>query len=400
MTTKGRRGHNEGSVFYRAEKNSWRALVTVDGRRLSHNGKTRQECQQWLKETIKQIDNGLTYNASQIKVSDFLEDWLTSIKSSIKPGSYYQYDMTIHTHILPYIGMIFLKELRLDQIQKLYNKKLETGTGKSTIDIMHRVLHQAFKHAVVLRIIPYNPTDGVIVPKQKRKEMKFYNETQVSQLLMAVKETRNEALYQMEISSGMRESELLGLKWSDVDWKNRTISISRQLVHNHTNSKSKDEYFGSLKTDSSNRTISLGDYTVEKLRDHMKIQDIERKESTKRGKWIEHDLIFPSKYGTPMNQGNLLLSFRNITRHAGLPEIRFHDLRHTAATLMLNHGVPVIVVSKRLGHSSVSITLDVYGHLIPSAQEGVGNLMDDLITPIELPTNSFCAPFKIVEKQN
>jgi integrase len=391
-----RRGHNEGSVFYREDKKSWRALVTIDGRRLSHNGKTRQECQTWLRDTLKQVDNGMSYNASQVKVSEFLEEYLKSIKSNVKPFTLYQYDMTIHTHALPYIGKFVMKDLRADHIQKLYDKEIEKGTGKSTVEIMHRILHKAFKHAVVLRIIPYNPTEGVIVPKPEDKEMKFYDETQSNQLLLATKGTRYEALYQLELSTGMRISEIVALKWTDLDWRTKTISIARQLVHNP---QEKNQYFGSLKTPSANRTISLGDYTIQKLHDHLDLQNKERKMALEKNKWTEYDLIFPSLKGNPMNQIVLLRSFQNTIRRAGLPKIRFHDLRHTAASLMLNHGVPVLIVSKRLGHAKVSITLDTYGHLIPQMQEGVGQLMDDLITPIELRADAFCAPFEIAEKE-
>jgi integrase len=395
MVTK-RRGHNEGSVFYREDKNSWRALITIDGRRLSHNGKTRQECQTWLKETLKQVDNGMSYNAAQTKVIDFLEEWLVSIKSKVKPHTLYQYDMTIHKHALPYIGKFAMKDLRADHIQKLYDKEIEIGTGKHTVEIMHRILHKAFKHALILRIIPYNPTEGVLVPKPEEKEMKFYDEIQANQFLLAVKGTRNEVLYHLVLSTGMRESEVLALKWSDLDWKNKTISIKRQLVQAPSEKKG---YFGSLKTSSANRTISLGDHTIQKLREHLNAQTRERKKGLTKGRWTDYDMIFPSLVGTPMHQINMYESFKRAIRQSGLPIIRFHDLRHTAASLMLNHGVPVLIVSKRLGHAKVSITLDTYGHLIPQMQEGVGQLMDDLISPIELSSDAFCAPFEIIEKE-
>ena len=148
------------------------------------------------------------------------------------------------------------------------------------------------------------------------------------------------------------------------------------------NSK-EDDYYASVKSIAGMRTLTLGTQTMQKMRDQLNFQNKERK-ALPRGQWIENDLIFPSLIGTPMNQSNLYKSFKGIIRKAGLPDIRFHDLRHTAASLMLNHGTPVIVVSKRLGHAKVSITLDVYGHLIPQMQDEVAQLIDDLITPIEL----------------
>ncbi len=390
-----KRGNNEGSIFFYSRKKLWRAMVTIDGHRLGHYGKTRQECANWLKETLAQIDKGLTYDASQIKVGEFLEDWLVSIKSNIKPTTCYNYNLAVHKHIIPALGKLLMKDLRPDIVQRFYDKKLKNGTSKFSLQSTHRVLHKALSHAVVLGMISRNPTEGVVVPRPENKEMKFYNEIQSNQLLMAVKGTRNEALFHLVLSTGMRQSELVALKWSDLDWRNKTISISRQLMRN---SKSEEEYFSTLKTQAGYRTISLGDHTIKKLRDHLNLQNEERK-NPPREEWIENDLIFPSIVGTPMNQSNLYKSFKSIIKEAGLPEIRFHDLRHTAASIMLNHGVPVIVVSKRLGHAKVSITMDIYGHLIPEMQSGIGQLMDDLIAPIELQTIPSSTTFEFVEKE-
>jgi integrase len=392
MTTK-RRGHNEGSIYFQLEKNSWRAMVTVDGHRLSHSAKTRQECQAWLKEMSKKVDNGLTYKATKITVNEYLEDWLISTKNNLRFTSHNQYKMTIHVHVLPYLGKVLLTDLRVDLIQKFYNKKIESGTGIPTISMINNILHRAFKQAVVLRIINYNPTDGVIIPRStQNKEMKFLDESQSNYLLSIVKGTRFDALYQLELSTGLRESELLGLRWSDIDWRNKTISISRQLVHDP---RLQPELFGPLKTSSAYRTIYLGDQTIEKLHEHFNAQGEERRIAEKKNKWTDFDLIFPSLVGTPMRQVNLYNNFKRILRSSGLPDIRFHDLRHTAATLMLNHNIPVIVVSKRLGHARVTITLNVYAHLIPESQKNVGQLMDDLISPIEVDSKLFCTPFEI-----
>ena len=128
--------------------------------------------------------------------------------------------------------------------------------------------------------------------------------------------------------------------------------------------------------------ITLGSNTIQKLREHQRLNQEERIEAGIR--WQENNLIFPSTVGTPMEQRNLHRDFKSIIKKAGLPDIRFHDLRHTAASIMLNHGVPVIVVSRRLGHSKPSITLDIYGHLIPGMQAGIAEQIDELITPVEI----------------
>ena len=148
------------------------------------------------------------------------------------------------------------------------------------------------------------------------------------------------------------------------------------------------DYYSSLKTKSGLRTISLGMNTIQKLREHHQIQ-INTKEKMD-DLWIENYLIFPSNVGTPMNQRNLIRKFKKILRESGLREIRFHDLRHTAASLMLNHGISPIIVAKRLGHSKVSITLDTYGHLLPGMQQETANFIDDLVTPIEEKLHTNC----------
>lgn len=379
-----KRGNKEGTVFYDSTKESWRAQVTLDGHRLSHNSKTRQEAQEWLKETIAQIDTGLTFDGARTKLCDFLEDWLISTKPGLKPNTWYQYNMTAHNHILPTLGKIPLMDLRAEHIQKLYDKKLKEGTGARTVQFMHQTLHKALDHALRLGIIPRNPTAATFRPKDETKEMKIYDESQVSQLLMAVQGTRVEALYQLVLATGMRQSEVLALKWSDLDWKNQTITVRRQLVRLP---KSKDEYFSTVKTNAGKRTITLGNATIESLRNHVNIQD-EEKRNPQREKWDENDLIFPSITGTPMNQSNLYHHFKALIAEIGLPDIRFHDLRHTAASLMLNHGIAPMVVSKRLGHAKVSITLDTYGHLIPELHGDVAQMIDDFISPVRIPLSS------------
>jgi hypothetical protein len=203
-----------------------------------------------------------------------------------------------------------------------------------------------------------------------------YPGIQVSHMLISAMGDRNEALYHLPATTGMRQSERLGLRWSDLDWEGCSLQIQRQLKL--TNSA--HYYYEPPKTKAGRRTVVLGKKTIEKLREHHERQQLERIQAGQ--KWVEKDLIFPSSIGTPMDQANLLKEFKQLIKAAGLPEIRFHDLRHSAASLMLNHGIPVIVVSRRLGHSKPSVTLDVYGHLMPGMQNEAADLMDELGTPV------------------
>ena len=179
----------------------------------------------------------------------------------------------------------------------------------------------------------------------------------------------------------MHESELLALKWTDLDWIRKYLKVERQLQRPAGNGV----VFIPPKTGNGKRSVALGEMTVEVLHAHYERQQIERLAAGET--WVEYGLIFTTSNGTPIHQRNLQRDFKSLIKKAGLPPIRFHDLRHTAASLMLNHDIPVIVVSRRLGHARTSITLDVFGHLLPSMQAEAAELIDGLVTPTEVKLN-------------
>jgi len=174
----------------------------------------------------------------------------------------------------------------------------------------------------------------------------------------------------------MRQAELLGLKWADLSWTKGFLHVRRQLQR----IPGEGRIFSEPKTRSGRRTIKLGETTLQILREHHARQQVAV--SLAGDRWIDENLIFCSSIGTPLDQSNITKEFKAILGQSGLPIIRFHDLRHTAASLMLNRGIPVIVVSKMLGHSKPSVTLDVYGHLYSNMQDEAVRVMEDLVTPI------------------
>jgi integrase len=195
-------------------------------------------------------------------------------------------------------------------------------------------------------------------------------------MLVAARDTRLESILHLAVTTGMRQMELLGLKWTDLDWTKQTIKVERQLVRPEENVAQ----FAAPKTKYGRRTISLGSRSTEILRGYYERQNAERIKAGVR--WTEHGLIFTNAEGGPLDPRNLLRDFKRLLKNAGLPSIRFHDLRHTAASLMLNHNIPVLFVSRMLGHARPSITLDVYGHQTPSMQAGFAERIDELVTPI------------------
>ncbi|MCP4142228.1 MAG: site-specific integrase [Chloroflexi bacterium] len=299
----------------------------------------------------------------------------------MRPKTWHQYSQIARDHILPGLGKRKLVDLDPDLIQTLYDKLLMAGIGVRTVRLTHSVLRRCLNQAVKLGVIQSNPTTAASPPKAEHKEMKFFDEAQAQLLIITAmaKEDRYTALYQLALTTGMRQGELLGLQWKDINWDRKTLHIQRQLARVPGGRLN----FAQLKTRSSIRTISLGNTTILVLKEHRKNQLQESEKVSAR--WQDNDLIFPTSTGSPTNPSNLYYrSFKQLLKDAGLPQIRFHDLRHTAASLMLNHGVPILIVSKRLGHAQPSITLDVYGHIMPNMQEEAASIMDDIITPVTI----------------
>lgn len=369
------RGKNEGSIF-RRKNGSWRAQISIDGRRISYSAKTKTECQRWLRKMQLQIDQGWHYDSGQIFLEEYLEQWLNAHQTTLRDRTIYRYKLLIKNHITPHIGQVKLVDLHLSRIERYYGKLKNLGVGTRTIREVHAVVHQALKKAVRYGYIHTNPAQGASVPRYTHAEMQILDESQVTHFLVAAQNSRHMALYQLAVVTGMRQGELFGLKWADLKWSKGVLHVKRQVQ-----SIPKQGWkFVEPKTKAGRRTITLGNGTLQSLREHQTQQQIAKALAGER--WQEYDLIFPSSVGTPLNTSNLRVDFLQTLEAAGIEKLRFHDLRHTAASLMLNHGVPVIVVSKILGHAKVSTTLDTYGHLINEMQDGAAQIMDELVTPI------------------
>ena len=354
------------------------AQATVQGKHVSKYFKTQSEARQYLQTLQSQIHDGLTFLGARTTLAEFLEEWLKSYKQSVRSKTFFQYTQIVHQHINPALGKIKLRDLRPDQIQAFYNSKIEGGTSPRTVLIIHAVLHRALNLALRWGMLGRNPAQAVNRPKFKRKEMKTLNEDQVRTLLSASKGTRNEALFWLAVTTGMRQGEILGLKWSDLEWANKRLHVQRQLQR----LKNEGLVFSEPKTSAGKRVIVLSQSVIEKLREHLALQQQERQLAG--DKWEENDLIFPNVDGKPQHQRYVYQYFKDTLERTGLPDIRFHDLRHTAATLMLQQGIHPKVVQERLGHSDISMTLNTYSHVLPSMQEEAADKMDELLKPIEV----------------
>jgi integrase len=208
--------------------------------------------------------------------------------------------------------------------------------------------------------------------------MKVLDASQVTNFLTAASGSRLEALFHLAVTTGLRQGELFGLKWSDLQWAAGVLQVQRQVQ----SVPGQGWNFTEPKTNAGRRSVRIGPGVVDALRRHKERQALEKQLAGSR--WVENDLIFPNSVGNPMNSSNLRVIFNRLLNEVGLPKIRFHDLRHTAASLMLNHNIPVIVVSNMLGHSKPSVTLDIYAHLYHESQSEAAQLIDNLVTPVRI----------------
>jgi integrase len=375
-----KRANNEGTI-YKIPNGRWCAQVTLEGHRISKTFDTQKDGLNWIRTTLGHIDDGMSYSSTKITLGEYMNGWLTSTKSSKRTSTWTHYEQVARNYIVPKLGQIKLMDIRPEHIQGLYNQLLEQETGTYTILKIHTVLHSALQYATELGMINRNSASATHPPKEPTREMDILNEKQVSQLLIGAMTHRWEALFHLAIATGARQTELLGLKWTDLDWIRQTLKIERQLMR----PDGKGVQFSAPKTRFAKRSIALGSKTINVLRAHYERQQGERLAAGE--KWQEHGLIFTTSLGTPIHPRNLLRDFKKLLRDVGLPTIRFHDLRHTAASLMLNNNIPPIVVSRRLGHARASITLDVYGHLIPSMHTEVADKIDELMMPVAVQLN-------------
>lgn len=369
----GKRGNNEGSISRRSD-GLWEARITLeDGKRKSFYAKTRQEAARKLAAALRDQEAGLPVVGGKQTVGQYLLSWLEAAKPTIRERTWRRYESIVRIHIAPVIGSIAVTKLTAQQVQLLYAKKLEEGLSSTSVHHLHAVLHRAFDAALRLGVIQRNVLDLVEVPRMRHHEMQTLSEEQAQHFLTVAYGERLEALYVVALATGMRQGELLGLHWRDVDLDGASLQV-RTTVH-----YTKAGYvFTEPKTKYSRRRIALSRIAVEALREHRTRQLTERLAAGSA--WEDMDLVFPNTVGKPIDGVNLVKYwFYPLLKRAELPQIRFHDLRHTAATLLLGRSINPKVVSEMLGHSHVSVTLGIYSHVMPHMQQQAADAMDQAL---------------------
>jgi integrase len=372
----GKRANQEGSVYKRKDGRWVASIVLENGKRKSVYCKTQQEAIKAVRKANQDKDQGLLLPGEDQTLGTFLTTWLQdTVKNKVRPRTYERYRELIELHVVPMLGKIQLQKVSPQHLQKLYNQKLEEGYAPQTVKHIHRVLHRALGDAMRWQLIVRNVCDAVDPPRVPKKEMQALTGEQAQQFLEAAAGDPLEALYVLALTTGMRQGELLGLKWADVDLALGTVQVRRTI----TRLTKKGFTVSEPKTAKSRRKIHLTRLAIEALKRH-RIRQNEAKLAAGSA-WDEQGWVFCNTIGKPIEVGNMIRrSFRLILTKAGLPIIRFHDLRHSAASLLLSLGVHAKIVQELLGHSQISLTLDTYSHVLPSLQEDAVNRLNTLLS--------------------
>ena len=368
-----KRANGEGSIYRRAD-GRWAASVSVNhGRRKYLYGRTRHDVARKLTATLKARQDGLPIVGERQTMIQYMEGWLESVKASLRPRTWERYEEIIRLRVNPVLGNLRLGRLAPEHLQRLYSGRLESGLSPGSVRQIHAVLRRALGQAARWGLVARNVATLVTPPRRSRQEMTAFGPEQVRTLLDAVAGDRLEALYVLAVTTGMRQGEILGLRWRDVDLDDGSVQVKATLQRTGG-----VFVFAEPKTASSRRQIALTDGAVAALKRHRVAQAEERLRL--RRAWEDNDLVFANEAGRPIAAPNLRnRSFWPLLERAGLPRIRFHDLRHTAATLMLGQGVHPKVVSEMLGHSQISITLDLYSHVTATMQRQATQALDALL---------------------
>lgn len=335
---------------------------------------TRRDAEKALTDALHQRDTGFDLRPEKLTVADYLDRWLRDYAlHNVARSTYHRYHSIVERHLKPQLGALKLVDLRPAHIQAAYSEYLSEGLAPRTVLQHHHILREALQQAVRWQLAYRNPADAVTPPRPERHEIRALDPHEAARLLAAATGTPVEALITVALETGMRQGELLALTWSDLDLRAGTLHILRSSRYY----PGEGIVTGPTKTHRARRQLSLAGPTVQQLREHRRLQNETR--LSLGPVWQDHDLVFPGPTGEPLPARNLSRTFSTIVKRAELEPLRFHDLRHTAATLMLRTGANPKTVSERLGHATVAFTLDTYAHVLPDMQRDAAEALSALI---------------------
>ena len=376
-----KRANGEGNIRKRKD-GRWEGRYTAGtdpetGKQIFKNvlGKTQNEVKEKLKKALVEAGQVDFTKSGQYTVGTWMDTWFENVaKIKVRPSSHQTYKGYIDNHIKPHIGKIPLEKLTTMDLQKFYRKLLTKGRverieskeqpkglSAKTVRNINQVISSAMDLAVAQKIILTNPTNACELPKVEHQEMQTIPAEQLQAFLDEARATGVYEMYYIELATGLRRGELLGLKWSDIDWKNGIIKVRRQIAR-----VDGQIVEAPLKTKNSYRAVTISQQAIEVL----------KKQKTK----TNDQYVFPSPNGGPISPDSVNNMLKRVLERAGIPKVRFHDLRHTFATIALQNGVDIKTVSGMLGHFSAGFTLDTYAHVTTSAQKEAAQTMGNILS--------------------
>jgi integrase len=371
-----RAANGDGSIYQREDKR-WAGSFVADGKRRYVYGKTQKEAREKLRRAQQEHKQGTLVDPSKLAVKDYLKHWMQVHGPSLKLTTDTNYRAQLEHHIIATLGTITLQKLTPDHIQKCYAGLLEEGLQASTIHFIHTIFKAALADAVEWGKIARNPCGKVKLPRKEKRDIMPLTQEQAQTLLQVARGHWLEGVITLALATGMREGELLALHWQDIDFERGVLQVRRT----HSYIPEKGHYESEPKTASSKRSLVLAPFALDALKAQRTAQKAARMQAGPT-KWQEKGLVFCNAQGDYLWVATLHRAFKRLLQLAGLPDIRFHDLRHTAAVALIMKGVHAKVIQEILGHSSIKITMDIYGHVFPSMQRDAMASMDEFLKAI------------------
>jgi integrase len=374
---RGKNANGEGSKARLRKDGRYEARAILDtptGRkRVSFYGKTAKEANNQKIEALANQNKGILFSDPKgLKVAEYLQSWLLdTVRYQVSEGTFSRYELDCRNHLLPFFERLRLRDLTPAHVRAFKARKLEEGLNPNTVGNLQSLLSGALNQAVDDGLIPSNPASRVKKAASRGETlMRALSNEEASRLRLAAEGTREEALIILALRTGMRQGELAALRWEDVDLSDKpSITVKRSA---DTRTKTR---ISTTKT-GKEREVGIGPRTVEVIKAHRARQ---LKERMAARSWEDPGLVFPNTRGKVRRRDSVMRSLRSLLEDAGLSaEVRFHDLRHTAATLAIRQGMPIHVVANMLGHSDPAMTLRRYAHVLDDMREDAARAMDDL----------------------
>lgn len=360
-------------MFQRKDGRYVAQLRLENGKKQQRYFKTEKEAHVALRKMLHEKEQGTLPTGPQQTLKTYLDQWLEQVhKHSIRISTYTMYRTVLDKHIIPSLGHIRLQRLTPQQVQAFYAEKIEEGFSADWVKKFHIVLHTALENAVKWNLVAKNVCDLVKPPAAHQREMQALTPEQARKLIEAAREGKLEAFLTLAVATGMRRGELLGLHWQDIDFEVGCLYVRRSVGRVGPFGIRESE----PKTPRSKRKIDLPVFVMQALMRHREQQHTARLKVGDR--WRDQDIVFCNRYGGYIEVSNLHVAFKLVLKRAGLPNIRLHDLRHSAASILLSMEVNPKIVQELLGHSHISVTLGIYSHIFPSLQKKAMNRLDDL----------------------